>query len=53
MSILNKLQQLGSVLSRNNGATPENLPNENIIPVESPLGRNGVTPEKYEDNNPQ
>tara|TARA_B000000557_G_scaffold199678_1_gene164894 strand:- start:402 stop:563 length:162 start_codon:yes stop_codon:yes gene_type:complete len=53
MSILNKLQQLGSVLSRGNGATPESTQAADIIPVDSSLGLNGQTPEKYEDNKPQ
>jgi len=52
MSILNKLNQQGSPLSNVNGATPSKLPAEGIIPVESSLGLNGVTPEKYDDNKP-
>lgn len=53
MSILNKLTQQGTPLSRNNGTTPSNLPLENIIPVDSSLGLDGVTPPKYSDNQPQ
>lgn len=53
MSILNKLQQQGSPLSRSNGATPSDLPLEDIIPVDSNLGLDGVTPSKYSDNQPQ
>ena len=53
MSILNKLQQLGSRFSIGNGAKPSQTQAEEIIPVESNLGLNGVTPEKYEDNKPR
>ena len=53
MSILNKLTQQGSVLSKGNGSTPKNLPLEEIIPVDSNLGLDGVTPSKYSDNQPQ
>lgn len=53
MSILNKLQRLGSVFSRENGGTPPNTQLEDIIPTESNLGLNGQTPEKYLDNSPQ
>jgi hypothetical protein len=53
MSILNKLTQQGTPLSRNNGTTPSDLPLENIISVDSSLGLDGVTPPKYSDNQPQ
>jgi len=52
MSILNKLQRQGSPLSNVNGSTPSKPPVDGIIPVDSNLGLNGVTPEKYEDNKP-
>jgi len=53
MSILNKLTQQGTPLSKNNGSTPSNLPLEEIIPVDSNLELDGATPPKYSDNLPQ
>ena len=69
MGLLNKLQSIGSVLSRNNGTTP-NIPNfadsklhrnysitgdPNIAgkPRESQLDLDGETPNKYIDNLPE
>jgi hypothetical protein len=52
MSILNKLQRLGSKFSIGNGATPPQTQKDEVIPVESNLGLSGNTPEKYEDNKP-
>lgn len=68
MSILNKLTQQGTPLSRGNGATPSvpvfadsKLHNEysingnpNVVgkPTPSNLDLNGVTPSKYLDNLP-
>ena len=69
MSILNKLNQQGSPLSRNNGATPstpnfadsklhdtysvDGNPSLNGKPQPSQLDLDGVTPSKYLDNPPQ
>lgn len=52
MSILNKLTNQGSPLSNVNGSRPANTAAEGIIPVDSNLGLNGVTPPKYSDNQP-
>ena len=69
MSILNKLNQQGSPLSRNNGATPSTPnfadsklhdtysvngdPSLNGKPQPSQLDLDGATPSKYLDNPPQ
>ena len=69
MSILNKLNQQGSPLSRNNGATPSTPnfadsklhdtysvngdPSLNGKPQPSQLDLDGASPSKYLDNPPQ
>ena len=69
MSILNKLQRDGSVLSRGNGSTPatpdfpvsklhntyslDGSPNQTDKPSPSTLDLEGKTPTKYKDNLPQ
>jgi len=53
MSILNKLQQAGSILNPNKGTKPSNVQLEDIIPTDSNLGLKGITPSKYSDNQPQ
>tara|TARA_R110000796_G_scaffold26670_2_gene73821 strand:+ start:232 stop:441 length:210 start_codon:yes stop_codon:yes gene_type:complete len=69
MSILNKLQNQGSILSVNNGSTPSTPnfaqsevhnqysingnPNINGKPQPSILDLDGVTPPKYSDNLPR
>lgn len=52
MSILSKLQQAGSIFSKD-GATPA-TPQEkaDLQTVDSILGLNGVTPSKYSDSTP-
>jgi len=69
MSILNKLQRDGSILSKGNGATPttpdfttsklhntyslDGVPNQLDKPSPSTLDLDGKTPAKYIDNLPQ
>lgn len=69
MGLLNKLQSIGSVLSKNNGTTPSTPdfadsklhrnysitgePNITGKPGESQLDLDGKTPEKYSDNLPE
>lgn len=52
MNILSKLQQVGSIFSRGNGATPSKTQEENLITTDSILGLNGETPSKYSDTTP-
>tara|TARA_R110001592_G_scaffold40447_4_gene132896 strand:+ start:3893 stop:4096 length:204 start_codon:yes stop_codon:yes gene_type:complete len=51
MSIISKLQQVGSIFSRENGATPSKQ-EADLQTVDSILGLNGETPSKYSDNTP-